>query len=315
MSFYNPFKLNNKINIKNRTSNKVLKILLLVVPILLVTIGYSTISSVLSTNADVVVYPIAMMRTSSSGDSYAYKNTTYRDNIKTLTFEREIDIPSEALASWDVSANSDESVMAYVVTNSEDDTKYDLYIEADGNIYANFNSSYLFANLKGLESINNIDYLNTSKVTNMSSMFYSAGYNASTFDVNLSNLNTSNVTNMSRMFREAGYNATTWSIGDLSGWNTSSVTNMSYMFYCAGKSAAMWNMGDLSDWNTSKVTNMSQMFAHSYENAEIFKAAKDEFFEAKRQYVNDLKASFEENKNKKLGLIIPDTILKSFISS
>ena len=54
------------------------------------------------------------------------------------------------------------------------------------------------------------------------------------------NLDTSSVTDMSNMFYQAGYNATTWRIGDLSNWNTSSVTNMSNMFYQTGYNATTW---------------------------------------------------------------------------
>lgn len=70
----------------------------------------------------------------------------------------------------------------------------------------------------------------------MKEMFYFAGWYATTFSVEgLSNWDTSKVTDMHRMFFTAGFDkATTWSIGDISKWNTSSVTNMSAMFYLAG---------------------------------------------------------------------------------
>ena len=103
--------------------------------------------------------------------------------------------------------------------------------------------------------------LDTSKVTSMSSMFYNAGQNATTWNIgDLSGWDTSQVTDMSAMFFQAGYNATTWSIGNLSGWDTSQVTNMSYMFFSAGFNASTWTVGDLSGWDTSQVTNMSSMF-------------------------------------------------------
>ena len=131
--------------------------------------------------------------------------------------------------------------------------------------------------------------LDTSKVTDMSSMFYDAGYNATTFNLNLSNWNTSSVTNMSSMFGYAGnysdtinLNLSGWSIQkvtnikdmfkyagkdsttfslNLSNWNASSVTDMSYMFDSAGKNATTWNIGNLSNWDVSKVTDMSSMFS------------------------------------------------------
>ena len=57
---------------------------------------------------------------------------------------------------------------------------------------------------------------------------------------NFDNLDTSKVTDMSNMFYHAGYNATSWNIGDLSNWDTSHVTNMSEMFDGAGYSASTW---------------------------------------------------------------------------
>ena len=162
----------------------------------------------------------------------------------------------------------------------------------------NPNCSYMFSNLRNLQTIelNTLDFIN---VTNMSYMFYYAGYNLTTWSVDLSNWNTSNVsdmsyifnyagyksqvwdignisnwntskvTNMSSMFDYAGYSVTTWSI-DLSNWNTSNVRNMNSMFYYAGYNATEWNVGDLSNWNTSKVTNMSNMFNCAGYNAAIF---------------------------------------------
>ena len=135
------------------------------------------------------------------------------------------------------------------------------------------NMSYMFSSAGYNATTFTLDLSswNTEKVTNMHGMFAYAGYNATTWSVgDLSNWNTANVTNMSSMFEYAGYNATTWSIGDLSAWNTANVTNMSSMFYCAGYVATTWSVGDLSNWNTANVTNMSSMFAGAGRNATTF---------------------------------------------
>ena len=127
---------------------------------------------------------------------------------------------------------------------------------------AGYNSSVTSFTLTGLDS------WDTSKVTNMSSMFDSAGYNATTWNVgNLSNWDTSSVTNMSAMFMKANYSATTFNISDLSSWDTSKVTNMSAMFASAGYNSSSFNIGNLSGWDTSKVTNMSSMFDNAGCNA------------------------------------------------
>ena len=86
----------------------------------------------------------------------------------------------------------------------------------------------------------------TSKVTNMSLMFYGAKY----FNQPIGEWDTSNVKDMSSMFEDA--DAFDKPIVD---WDTSKVTNMSGMF----KNAKKFNK-TLYKWNTGKVTNMSEMF-------------------------------------------------------
>ena len=103
--------------------------------------------------------------------------------------------------------------------------------------------SWLFYNLSFNEDINSWD---TSKVMNMSYMFYLA----QNFNLPINSWNTSNVTDMSSMFCYAyKFNS------DISSWNTSKVTGMSYMFINAYK----FNQ-DIGGWDTSKVTGMSNMF-------------------------------------------------------
>ena len=138
-----------------------------------------------------------------------------------------------------------------------------------GNIINPISTAYWFL---GLVEVTDMDLsnLDVSNVTNMSEMFYGAGYNAKTWNVDgLSNWNTSKVMNMSSMFKSAGFNATTFNL-NLLGWDTSQVTNMNYMFERAGSNAATWSVGNLSNWNTSKVTNMSYMFSSVGSSATIF---------------------------------------------
>ena len=99
-----------------------------------------------------------------------------------------------------------------------------------------------------LMQINNIEYLNTSKVTDMSYMFYNCG--VTTLD--LSGFDTSNVTNMSYMF----YWCRSLTSLDVSGLDTSNVTDMSCMFSECGSLTSL----DVSSFDTSNVTNMKKMF-------------------------------------------------------
>lgn len=106
----------------------------------------------------------------------------------------------------------------------------------------------LFAHMLHLKSINTCDF-DTSKVTDMSFMFYRCG-SLKTLDV--SKFNTSNVTNMKTMFRDCN-NLTTLNI---SNFDTSNVTDMCMMFFECGSLEAL----DVSKFDTSKVTDMGGMF-------------------------------------------------------
>ena len=118
------------------------------------------------------------------------------------------------------------------------------------NTYAPTSLNSFFKNLSGLETITDLEYLNTANVTDMSSMFHSC---RKLTDLDLSNLNTANVTNMSYMFNKCekltGLN--------LSNFNTANVTDMSYMFHKCGNLTEL----DLSKFNTTNVTSMSHMFS------------------------------------------------------
>ena len=109
--------------------------------------------------------------------------------------------------------------------------------------------SSMFSNCRRLTTLD-VSHFNTSNVTDMSNMF-SDCRELTTLDV--SHLNTSNVTDMNRMFDNCYKLATL----DVSYFNTSNVTNMSSMFdYCQNLAIL-----DVSHFDTSKVTNMSSMFS------------------------------------------------------
>ena len=112
------------------------------------------------------------------------------------------------------------------------------YLTDTSNMFRNNPSLYL-----------ELDYLDTSNVTNMEDMFRNS--QATTLD--LSSFNTSKVTNMSDMFLSSQVTEL-----DLSSFDTSNVTDMSGMF-AVSRAATL----DLSSFNTSNVTNMGGMFAYS----------------------------------------------------
>ena len=151
--------------------------------------------------------------------------------------------------------NIDDEVSDYEIKlwlDSTDKTAY--YYAEPEKVYLNTDSSNMFLSRFGEQEIKNIlevdlSNFDTSKVTNMASMFNAMPKLTS---LNLSNFDTSKVTNMSYMF-SAIRNLITL---NLSNFDTSKVTNMQYMF------AGMRNLTalNLSNFNTSQVTNMHSMF-------------------------------------------------------
>ena len=151
---------------------------------------------------------------------------------------------------------------------------YELLTAADFlNEIAPTSTSCWFDSLENLTTINHLENLNTSNVTNMSRMFNYCGLTSldlSNFDtknvidmsymfsntsieqLNLSTFNTKNVTNMCGMFSECS----NLSSLNITSFNTSKVTNLSYMFYNCSNLTSL----DLSNFNTSNVTDMSGMF-------------------------------------------------------
>lgn len=86
--------------------------------------------------------------------------------------------------------------------------------------------NYFAAECKGVETLDSLQYIDTSNCDNFS---YAFNY--------LSGITSTN---------------------GISNWDTSKATNMANMFnYCSGLLNA-----DISNWDTSKVTNMSSMFAY-----------------------------------------------------
>ena len=106
-----------------------------------------------------------------------------------------------------------------------------------------------FSAMEDVESIEGLEYLNTSEVTNMSFMFYWC-FGLTSLD--LSNFNTAKVTNMEGMFSQCRDLTSL----DLSNFNTAKVTNMEGMFYYCMSLMRL----DLSSFNTAKVTDMGYMF-------------------------------------------------------
>ena len=107
-----------------------------------------------------------------------------------------------------------------------------------------------FFRCNALKQIEGLEYLNTSEVKDMSSMFYDCQALTS---IDLKHFNTKNVTDMSWMF----YVCSALTSLDLKNFDTKKVTDMSWMFYgCAALTSI-----DLKNFDTKKVAKMGSMFA------------------------------------------------------
>ena len=106
-----------------------------------------------------------------------------------------------------------------------------------------------FYGCKDLTTIEGIEYLNTTNVTDMSNMFYFC-HDLKTLDV--SNFDTKNVTDMNGMFGRCSK----LTILNLSSFDTQNVTDMTSMF--SGCSAL--KTLNLSNFDTKNVTGMTSMF-------------------------------------------------------
>ena len=166
----------------------------------------------------------------------------------TLTFKK---FTSDNLESIDLSR--------LVIVNDEPMVKdmYDIETKNIKNIvfdesfktYAPTSLEHFFAGCSTLETISGLEYLNTEKVTDMSSMFDGCQKLSS---LDLSKFNTEKVTNMSGMF----YGCQKLSSLDLSKFNTEKVTYMSSMFEDCQELSSL----DLSNFNTKEVKQMKSMF-------------------------------------------------------
>ena len=142
--------------------------------------------------------------------------------------------------------NDDLNLLEDLIENQWDG-KTIFYSVNDDNIKTVINFS-----LEALGDDANLNWIDTSNITDMSYMFYESVFNG-----DISKWNVSSVTNMERMFYYSKFN------GDISGWDVSKVINMSYMFY-----GSKFNR-DISQWDVSNVTNMYSMFEWSRFNQDI----------------------------------------------
>ena len=200
-----------------------------------------------------------------------YRSEDYAYKIKIINLSDEIDPPENIVKSWDMSAGQDGNVMAYLTPNTTDSNFYDLYLQGNGGLSANKESSFLFYGLKYVDQINNIDCLDVSHTENMMGMFGELGSASSTFTLDLGDhFDTSSATNMYGMFSYTGSGGSNFTLDLGDKFDTSNVKNMSYMFNVTGENSLTFTL-DLGDkFDTGNVTDMSAMFNYTGFHSEVF---------------------------------------------
>ena len=180
--------------------------------------------------------------TSASSSKYI---ATYESSTQTLTFK---EYAGETLPSNSVVVK-DKMKVADIKRNFENGTIVHIVFDKSFSTFTPTSLYSFFGNLRKLEAITGLEYLNTEKVTDMSYMFFACSKLTS---LDVTNFNTENVKNMVRMF----YNCSALTSLDVTKFNTGNVTNMRYMF-CA--CSALTSL-DVTKFNTGNVTDMGYMF-------------------------------------------------------
>ena len=187
--------------------------------------------------------------TQPSSSSSTFLNTeVLRNQIESITIEKNNIVPNDAKYSKDISSKQDGSVMLWY-TDKDNNSLYEVSIGSEnGSLEANTNGSGMFAYLDNVDTLD-LTGLDTSNMTSMSYMFYNSN---SLKSINLSNFNTSKLLYANNMFN----GCTSLESLDLSNFNTSKVTNFSNMFRDCQKMKEI----NLSNFDTSSATTFANMF-------------------------------------------------------
>ena len=202
-----------------------------------------------------------------------------RRDIDTITFLSSTE--NKPGNCWDVSLKRNGKVVAWVITENNDNN---LYIAAEGAVFAPISCERMFTGYTNLKSIawNNafdtrhtvrmdnlfrgcsslekidISSFDTSSVSSFYRMFYDC---KSLAEINFGRINTKAVEYMSYMF----CGCSNLSSVDLSCFDTKNVSTMKFMFFDCSSLESI----DLSKFITSKVTDMECMFCQCLKLEEL----------------------------------------------
>ena len=201
--------------------------------------------SILTNNYD----RIALMTRGTSFNAKLKSIETVTNKIE--RFKKSTVAPATSMSAVNVEdETSDYEIKLWL--DPTDKTAY--YYAEPEKVYLNTDSGRMFNSIYYEQEIKNIleidlSNFDTSKMTNMSSMF---GSMSKLTTLNLSSFNTSKVADMSNMF----YGMSKLTNLNLSSFDTSKVTDMGFMFSSMSKLTTL----NISNFDTSKVTYMRYMF-------------------------------------------------------
>ena len=124
-----------------------------------------------------------------------------------------------------------------------------IFDESFANCTSITSTDYWFLGCRNLDYIGGLEYLNTTNITGMGSMFW---FCSSLTSLDLSNFNTASVTDMGMMF----YGCSSLTSLNVNNFNTTNVETMYLMFASCSSLTSL----DVSNFNTSNVEKMSSMF-------------------------------------------------------
>ncbi|WP_317576342.1 BspA family leucine-rich repeat surface protein [Segatella copri] len=192
-----------------------------------------------------LLLPAGMVaQTSASSSKYI---ATYESSTQTLTFKKLVGETLPENSAW----VEDKQRVATINKKLGNGTIVHIVFDKSFSTYTPTSLYCFFEDLKKLETITGLEYLNTEKVTDMYSMFYNC---SSLTSLDVTHFNTANVTDMRYMF----YYCSSLTSLDVTHFNTAKVTNMRYMFYNCKALTSL----DVTKFNTEKVTNMNRMFSN-----------------------------------------------------
>lgn len=171
---------------------------------------------------------------------------TYESSTQTLTFKKFVGETLPKNSAW----VEDKQTVAAINKKLGKGTIVHIVFDKSFSTYTPTTLYGFFKNLKKLETITGLEYLNTEKATDMSNMF---SFCLRLTSLDITNFNTANVTDMSYMFNSC----TKLTSLDVTNFNTAKVKNMIRMF---SNCQALTSL-NVTNFNTEKIPDMSYMFS------------------------------------------------------